>query len=201
MRHALLLAALTAGAMSVPAVCSAAAASLTINPYESYPQNGAFVDTTGMQGPLVLPGNGGTPYVTFGFTVPADYKPGTAMSIVLLWESPETSACTFDLATNLLFRAREGRSHLNGGDLWFGTPTATTPTTGFIGDLVMEQPSPAGTTERGTFPIGPASGVEDADIRAGDAVVFGFFRRDKFGMDTCNGDLVISSVSVSYTSK
>lgn len=173
---------------------------LSLDPYEARLDDGASLILSGFDAPLRLPANQRTPNFAFGFTIPNDYTPNSAIRVVILWESPATH-CDFFLRPNFLFRSRHGRPRDFG--LAAGGIAPLRASTLFTVDgfgITMAAPDTAHQTASVRFAITPTP-VEFPTLRQGDAINFGISRDDEDAADTCNDDLGIAGVSIVYNKK
>jgi hypothetical protein len=177
---------------------AAATNTLSLSAVGAFRTGGASIAFTGYNGNLLLPAEGGTPGIAFGFTVPNDYDSGP-LRVVILWDSSDT-ACDVLLAPSFVYRARNGRARDGGGQRTgfdpLGASTPYTITAG--GSIVMGAPDPVATVERVTFTIVPTAAQFVGPFKPGDAINFGIERRDNDARDTCTSAMGISGVSIEY---
>lgn len=160
---------------------------ININPYGVLLQEGAsFATGFGASAGITLP-NAGTPHISFGFTIPPDYTPGTAIIVRVIWHSPSTN-CGIELRPNYISVARAGRTHILGG----GASTGLSA----VGGTVLNTSAVANRSEAKDYLITSPDGV--TDLRPGDSVIVGLFRSAAASTDTCSGGLVIQAISVIY---
>jgi hypothetical protein len=172
---------------------------LSLNPYNTVLSNGAYLVSSGFDAPIRLPSNGSTPSFALGFTIPNDYIFNTAIVIEILWETPDSS-CNFVLASNFLFRARDGHPGDGGGASGGLRPRFASTGFNINSSLItMAAPTTPHQTARVEFAIEPTPGEFDT-LQAGDAINFGIFRLDMSASDTCSGELGIAGISILYES-
>lgn len=191
---------LLAAVVSMPPAF-AATGSVSLNPFGAWRTDGASAQPGGFNGNLLLPANGSTPGLAFGFTVPPDYGTGP-LKVVVLWNNPTDSACEFVLGSRFVYRARNGRAADGGTEAAGLAPSgaSTAHATVLNGrGMAIGAPDPSGTTERMTFAIEPTQGQFAGPFKPGDAVNFGFARFDDHARDTCPGTVYVDSVSIEYT--
>jgi hypothetical protein len=116
------------------------------------------------------------PEFDFGFTVPPDHTPGTAVTVELVWYINQTS-CTVNLSSNYSSVSRAGQVPTGVG---FSVPV--TSVTAANNTVIRTTVTVAATG----FALAP-----------GDAVILGFFR--SFNSDTCTQPVRITGIRVLYT--
>jgi hypothetical protein len=131
--------------------------------------------------------NSGVPQFSFGFTIPPDYTPGTAMTARFVWHTSAIS-CGIELQANYISVARAGRTHVLG--------TSATSGLTMVGGSLLSAPATANQTSAKDMTINSPTGA--TNLQPGDSVIFGLFRSAGAGTDTCASDLMIQGVSVSY---
>lgn len=159
---------------------------ININPYGVRLEEGTFATGFGANAGILLP-NAATPSISFGFTIPPDYTPGTAIIVRVVWHSPSTN-CGIELRPNFISVARAGRTHILG-------PGASTGLSA-VGGTVLNTSAVANRSEAKDYLITSPDGV--TDLRPGDSVIVGLFRSAAASTYTCPGNLVIQAISVIY---
>lgn len=159
---------------------------ININPYGVLLEGGTFNTGFGAFAGIALP-NEGTPNISFGFTVPPDYTPGTAIIIRVIWHSPSTN-CGIELRPNYISVARAGRTHIQGAGASSGLSA--------VGGTVLNTSAVANRSEAKDYLITSPDGA--TELRPGDSVIVGLFRSAAASTDTCPGSLVIQGISVIY---
>jgi hypothetical protein len=160
---------------------------INLNPYGALTGGGATLSGGfGRFAGIHLP-DGGTPDFAFGFTIPPDYVPGTALIVRIVWHSPSTN-CGISLLPNFISVARPGRTHIIGGFATSGLEP--------VGGATLVSPATANQSNAKDYLITRPDGV--TDLRPGDSVSFGLFRSSGAGADTCTGELVVQAVSILY---
>jgi hypothetical protein len=159
---------------------------INVNPYGVLLEQGTFAKGFGPNAGIRLP-NSQTPDISFGFTVPPDYVPGTSIIVRIVWHSPSTS-CGIELRPNYISVARAGRTHIIGSGVTSGLAA--------IGGTVLNASGTANRSDAKDYLITSPDGA--TDIRPGDSVIVGLFRSADASTDTCGGDLVIQAISVIY---
>jgi len=174
---------LTLLATTLPALGQTVARELTINPYGMFIEGNAGRDvgccSNGPQGVFMGDPDSGTGSFSFGFTVPADYAPGTPLQVRFIWSS-DVASCDIGLRNNSLYRSPGGGAAVVQGFF----PIIT----------VLSAPANVQATNTTTVNFGDLGA-----IAAGDAITAGFFRAGFGGtLDTCNGNFHILGVTVLY---
>lgn len=149
--------------------------------------NGAVVQTGwGPNAGIHLP-NSGVPGFDYGFTLPPTYRPGTPLTISVLWHA-WASGGGIALAPNFISVTRPGLTYIAGPSVTDGF----TPVDG----IGLTVPSTVNQSVEKLYTITSPDGV--TPLQPGDAVIFGLFRSSASYLDTCAADLVVSGVSISY---
>ena len=171
---------------------------ISINPYGVFLDGGAAIKMSGFEAPVRLPGNGGVPNISFGFSVPNDYIPTTPLIIELLWETTNTG-CNFLFGTNFLFRAADGQNQdLGSPSGGFSPLDASTEFTVNEFTITTAAPDAAHQTALLRFQVLPTAGEFDS-LLAGDAVNVSLGRLDRDANDSCEGDVGIAGISILYS--
>ena len=170
---------------------------LSLNPLGAILDDGAIVQLSGGNAPLLLTGNSGVPNFGLSFTIPNDYKSDTPLILEIVWEAYETD-CNFLLAPNLLYRSRPGEA-ADGGGASSGLIAleATTDFTLSGGRIQMAAPATEQESAKVRFEIG-GDDEEFPSLDQGDGITFGIFRDDRGSEDSCTGELGISGISIVY---
>ena len=170
---------------------------ISINPYGVLLDGGAELAMGGFDAPVRLPGNGGVPNISFGFSMPNDYLPNSSLTLEVLWETSDT-ACNVLFGSNFMYRAGEGQAQ-DGGSPAGGFRPVGASTDNEVDDFVIIVATPENAHETGMvrFEIRATPGEFDS-LLAGDAVNLSFGRLDRESDDSCEGDVGIAGLSVVY---
>jgi hypothetical protein len=170
---------------------------LSINPYGALLDAGAEFRMTGFEAPIRLPGEGGVPNFSFGFSLPNNYLPNSKIQVQVLWETGDTG-CSFVFGSNFMYRAGEGQPQDSGSPSGGFRPLdASTPheIDGFA--MTVEAPEDAHETAMLRFEVRTTAGEFDS-LLSGDAVNISLGRLDRDDGDTCDGDVGIGGISIIY---
>ena len=163
---------------------------LSINPYGTHltdlPGTGpgivfstGFSGTSGGLAAIAMPNpNDRRTSFSFGFTLPADYAPGTKIHVRILWRSNATS-CEVNLRNNFLHSSQPGKENVNGSFSRLGGVMQAPESTKIANETLFE-----------------AVFEGDPVFQAGDAIAGGFFLNETG--DTCAEILYIQGISVVY---
>lgn len=172
---------------------------LSLDPFHAWNENERSVSSwPGTEPPVRLDAAGAVQSANFGFTVPPDQKPNTVVNVEFLWSTSSTN-CVIALATAGLFRSRVGHlaDHRNGSASdGLRLVSSSTPFQVDGDDLDVRAPQSARATARVSLAIEAGGGFNN--LRPGDTVSFGIFRRAADFDDTCAGDFAIVGASVVY---
>ncbi len=128
-----------------------------------------------------------------GFTVPADYVPGTDLTVQFVWGNSQANAvdCNFFIRSNGVARFRPGVSPSYGNGRF---PESTYYDQS---ELVIAAGS-AGGQVRGLSMTIVGTAAETPVFAPGDAVVFRIIRDPEEADDTCTGDFFLLGMHVTY---
>jgi len=172
------------------ALAAPAPKSISLNPYGSELDNGAYFTLSKFEAPLNLPS--GRPEFAHGFTVPQDYEKGPLI-VRLLVESDDTE-CVFHLRPNYLY-------HMSDGEVGFSG-------TNFVG---LDASVPFALIDDGVAFVAPAISQETVEVRfeitefnlpivPGDGMNFNIFRAASVDdqVDGCEGPLRVGGMVILY---
>lgn len=129
-----------------------------------------------------------TPYISFGLTVPPNFRDGTELTMHLVWNIAETG-CSVVFQPFAFSVARTGESHLTGSSTSAGLVV--------IGGSVLQVPTTIDQPKETRVSI--ASPEEGRQIEAGDSLIFGFHRQPWRPEDTCDVEsMKIHGITVTY---
>lgn len=170
---------------------------LSINPYGVLLSAGAEFRMTGFEAPIRLPGDGGAPNFSFGFSLPNNYLPNSRLQIEILWETGDTE-CNFVFGSNFLYRAGEGQPQDSGSPAGGLLPLGAS-TQFEVDDFVITVAAPEEAHETAllSFEVRTTPGEFDSML-SGDAMNLSVGRLDRDAGDTCEGDVGVGGISVVY---
>jgi len=154
---------------------------ISIDPLAVHRTAGDVVTGNGASAGLSLP-DGADQQFEFGFSLPPDYTPDTAIRFEFLWHTA-SGPCGIELRANFSSISRESQVAVGGSPyLGYrapdGTPTATA----------------SNQSVRTTFELRP----ESFGLEPGDGILVGFFRDGDLGTDTCTTPQLITGIRVIY---